>query len=56
MIVLGALDDLAIRTRYLDYKYGEGMAEPQLGEPAQQSGDSGVPLDFSKSETKVARD
>ncbi len=52
----GALDDLAIRTRYLDYKYGEGMAEPQLGGPAQQSGDSGVPLDFSKSETKVARD
>jgi hypothetical protein len=27
-LAAGALDDLAIKTRYLDYKYGEGIEAP----------------------------
>ncbi|MGB7372968.1 hypothetical protein [Pontixanthobacter sp.] len=39
----GSLDDLAIKTRYLDYKYNDGLA-----------GDSGVPLpDFNATRTKA---
>ena len=40
----GSLDDLAIKHRYLDYKYGEGMDES-----------SGVPLpDFNLDKQKTA--
>lgn len=40
----GALDDLAIKTRYLDYKYSDGDTD-----------DYGVPLpDFDNSKTKVS--
>lgn len=48
----GSLDDLAVRTRYLDYKYGEGVAEPQL---TDQSADSGVPLEFDRMPSKAKR-
>ena len=41
----GSLDDLAIRTRYLDYRYGSGP-----------EGDSGVPLpDFAAEKGKAER-
>lgn len=46
----GSLDDLAIKDRYLDYRYGdaEGMA---LREPSEQG--SGVPLpDFDRQKTR----
>lgn len=63
----GALDDLAIRTRYLDYKYGAGDLAGSDGEhsaarsetkaaPAtadnMPDNSSGVPLDFDKSSSK----
>ncbi|KLE34627.1 hypothetical protein [Aurantiacibacter luteus] len=45
----GALDDLAIRTRYLDYKYGERDAIS-----APDAAGSGVPLpDFTADRSKV---
>lgn len=28
-LAAGAIDDLAIKTRYLDYKYGEGLNQPE---------------------------
>ena len=46
----GSLDDLAIKTRYLDYRYGdaEGMALEDRSMPAADQG-SGVPLpDFDR--------
>lgn len=47
----GALDDLAIKTRYLEYRYGGDEALAQLGAP-----DTGVPLpDFSATPVKQER-
>ncbi|MDC0886734.1 hypothetical protein OAS19_02965 [Altererythrobacter sp.] len=41
----GSLDDLAVKHRYLDYKYGEGLEDNQ---------DTGVPLpDFNLDKTKA---
>ncbi len=55
----GSLDDLAIRSRYLDYKYGDGDALPigdtpsaeGAGVPISDEG-SGVPLDFDREKSK----
>lgn len=57
----GALDDLAIRTRYLDYKYGDGGygensevgGEPKIA-PALEDNSSGVPLDFQTDKARTA--
>ena len=59
----GALDDLAIRSRYLDYKYGDGGygANGEVGgevsqsalEDQSQDSSSGVPLDFDKDKAKT---
>lgn len=47
----GALDDLAVKTRYLEYRYGGAEALDGLGTP-----DTGVPLpDFSASTIKQER-
>lgn len=47
----GALDDLAIKTRYLEYRYGGDEALAQLGAP-----DTGVPLpNFSATPVKQER-
>jgi hypothetical protein len=47
----GALDDLAVKTRYLEYRYGGAEALDGLGAP-----DTGVPLpDFSASAIKQER-
>ena len=41
----GSLDDLAIKNRYLDYRYGDAEGEP-LGDQG-----SGVPLNFDRAKT-----
>lgn len=41
----GSLDDLAIKNRYLDYKYGDAE-----GEPLEDQG-AGVPLNFDRAKT-----
>lgn len=47
----GALDDLAVKTRYLEYRYGGAEALDGLGAP-----DTGVPLpDFSAAAVKQER-
>jgi hypothetical protein len=47
----GALDDLAVKTRYLEYRYGGDDALTQLGTP-----DTGVPLpDLSATPVKQER-
>ena len=47
----GALDDLAVKTRYLEYRYGGAEALEGLGAP-----DTGVPLpDFSAAAVKQER-
>lgn len=48
----GALDDLAIKSRYLDYRYGgDDMLEDESGMP-----DTGVPLpDFAADKAKAGR-
>ncbi|APE27819.1 hypothetical protein [Aurantiacibacter gangjinensis] len=50
----GSLDDLAIKDRYLDYRYGdaEGMALPQPDAGRQLDEGAGVPLpDFDREKT-----
>lgn len=45
----GSLDDLAIKNRYLDYKYGDAEGEPLAGQSMDQG--SGVPLNFDRQKT-----
>ncbi|QZH75846.1 MAG: hypothetical protein JY451_04455 [Erythrobacter sp.] len=51
----GSLDDLAIKSRYLDYRYGDAEAIRPNHEGAKN--DSGVPLpDFNREKSAVGKD